>query len=89
MASDPVQVPATAIKDQPRDAQEGTTIGINLFREPAWERLDRMLIQPFIGPARSYPINAREVDRGLAENSRQRIRGTEFYGTEERDRFTP
>lgn len=36
---------------------------INLFREPAWERLDRMLIQPFIEPAHSYPINACEVDR--------------------------
>ena len=50
-------------KDQPRDGHEGMTIGINLFREPAWERLDRMLIQPFVGPAHSYPINAREVDR--------------------------
>lgn len=50
-------------KDQPRDGHEGMTIGINLFREPAWERLDRMLMQPFIGPANSYPINAREVER--------------------------
>ena len=64
MASDPVQVPATAIRDQPRDTQEGATIGINVFREPAWERLDRMPTQPFIGSARSYSINAREVDRG-------------------------
>lgn len=47
-------------KDQPRDGHEGMTIGINLFREPMWERLDRMLIQPFIGPTHSYPINARE-----------------------------
>jgi hypothetical protein len=36
------------------------TIGINRFREPVWERLDRMLIQPFIGPTNSYPINSRE-----------------------------
>ena len=47
-------------KDQPQDGHEGMTIGINLFRESAWERLDRMLIQPFVGPANSYPINARE-----------------------------
>src|SRR6187455_1219171 len=47
-------------KDQPQDGHEGMTIGINLFRESAWERLDRMLIQPFVGPANSYPINALE-----------------------------
>jgi hypothetical protein len=47
-------------KDQPQDGHEGMTIGINLFRESAWERLDRMLTQPFVGPANSYPINARE-----------------------------
>ncbi|KIO49955.1 sterol desaturase family protein [Nitrosospira sp. NpAV] len=56
-------------KDQPRDGHEGMTIGINLFREPAWERLDRMLIQPFVGPANSYPINGREVDRVSTEES--------------------
>jgi len=44
---------------QPQDGHEKMTIGINLFREPAWERLDKMLIQPFIGPADSYPINRR------------------------------
>ena len=44
---------------QPQDGHEGMTIGINLFREPAWERLDKMLIQPFVGPADSYPINRR------------------------------
>jgi len=53
-------------KDQPRDGHEGMTIGINLFREPMWERLDRMLIQPFIGPTHSYPINAREGIDGVA-----------------------
>jgi hypothetical protein len=37
------------------------TIGINQFRESAWERLDRMLIQPFTGPATSYPIPARDM----------------------------
>jgi sterol desaturase/sphingolipid hydroxylase (fatty acid hydroxylase superfamily) len=48
-------------KDQPRNSHEEMTIGINLFREPVWERLDRMLIQPFVGPADSYPINVRET----------------------------
>jgi sterol desaturase/sphingolipid hydroxylase (fatty acid hydroxylase superfamily) len=48
-------------QDQPRDGHKRMTIGINLFRDPLWERLDRMLIQPFIGPADSYPINAREA----------------------------
>lgn len=52
-------------KDQPRDGHEGMTIGINIFHEPAWERLDRMLIQPFIGPVNSYPLNAREVREGM------------------------
>lgn len=50
-------------KDQPVEGHEGMTIGINLFRDPSWERLDRMIIQPFIGPAHSYPINTREADR--------------------------
>ncbi len=48
-------------KDQPKDGHESMIIGINQFREPAWERLDRMLIQPFIEPASSYPINVRET----------------------------
>jgi len=66
-------------KDQPRDGHEGMTIGINMFREPAWERLDRMLMQPFIGPAHSYPINAREVDRVSA------YRESSAKGTEEQN----
>ena len=52
-------------KDQPRDGHEGMTIGVNMFREPACERLDRMLIQPFIGPVNSYPINTRNGLRGV------------------------
>jgi len=48
---------------QPRDGHDNMTIGINMFREPEWERLDKMLIQPFVGPTRSYPINARSEDR--------------------------
>lgn len=58
-------------KDQPRDGHEEMTIGINLFREPVWERLDRMLIQPFNGPADSYPINVREMkDSGMGNMPR-------------------
>ena len=30
--------------------QEGMTIGLKRFRDPGQLRLDRMLIQPFIGP---------------------------------------
>lgn len=48
-------------KDQPRDGHQGMTIGINQFRQPNWERLDRMLIQPFMGPTNSYPINTRKT----------------------------
>ena len=48
---------------QPRDGHEGMTIGLNQFREPSWERFDRMLIQPFVGPAHSYPIPYRRAAR--------------------------
>jgi sterol desaturase/sphingolipid hydroxylase (fatty acid hydroxylase superfamily) len=54
-------------QDQPRDGHKRMTIGINLFRDPLWERLDRMLIQPFIGPANSYPINTREAQERTPE----------------------
>ncbi len=47
---------------QPRDGHENMTIGLNQFRDPAWERFDRMLIQPFVGPTHSYPINRRSDD---------------------------
>lgn len=46
-------------RDQPRDGHEHMTIGINLFREPHELRLDRLLLQPFVGPTHSYPINRR------------------------------
>lgn len=44
---------------QPQDGQMGMTIGINQFRDTRELRLDRMLWQPFCGPANNYPINAR------------------------------
>lgn len=41
---------------QPRDGHEAMTIGIEQFRTPADLRLDRMLLQPWRGPASGYPI---------------------------------
>ena len=32
---------------QPRDGQTAMTLGLPVFREPKWRRLDRMLMQPF------------------------------------------
>ena len=46
---------------QPRAGHEGMTIGIEQFREGRDQRLDRMLIQPFLGGAGDYAIN-RERD---------------------------
>jgi sterol desaturase/sphingolipid hydroxylase (fatty acid hydroxylase superfamily) len=44
---------------QPTAGHMGMTIGLDLFRDPGQLRLDRMLAQPFIGPAGDYPINRR------------------------------
>jgi sterol desaturase/sphingolipid hydroxylase (fatty acid hydroxylase superfamily) len=44
---------------QPAAGHEGMTIGLDAFRDPAQLRLDRMLLQPFVGPAGTYPINRR------------------------------
>jgi len=44
---------------QPAAGHEGMTIGIESFREPGDLRLDRMLIQPFVGKVGAYPINRR------------------------------
>jgi len=44
---------------QPAAGHEGMTIGLNVFREAADQRLDRMLVQPFAGDAGIYPINRR------------------------------
>jgi hypothetical protein len=35
------------------------TIGLTEFRDPRELRLDRMLLQPWRGPAGDYPINRR------------------------------
>ena len=42
---------------QPKDGHEGMTIGIEQFREGRDLRLDRMLIQPFLGAPGDYAIN--------------------------------
>ncbi len=42
---------------QPAAGHEGMTIGIEQFRDPGELRLDRMLIQPFVGGTGAYPIN--------------------------------
>jgi sterol desaturase/sphingolipid hydroxylase (fatty acid hydroxylase superfamily) len=46
---------------QPEAGHEGMTIGIEQFRDPRELRLDRMLVQPFLGPTGAYPINRRRT----------------------------
>jgi len=43
-------------RDQPKAGHEAMTIGIEQFREPGEQRLDRMLTQPFREDDRSYPL---------------------------------
>jgi sterol desaturase/sphingolipid hydroxylase (fatty acid hydroxylase superfamily) len=52
-------------REQPREGHEGMTIGIEQFRTRRDLWIDRLLLQPFRGPASGYPINrdAAEVDR--------------------------
>jgi hypothetical protein len=38
------------------------TIGIEQFRDPHELRLDRMLLQPFLGEAGRYPFGRRSVE---------------------------
>jgi sterol desaturase/sphingolipid hydroxylase (fatty acid hydroxylase superfamily) len=44
---------------QPVDGHEGMTIGLDSFRDPAELRLDRMLVQPFMGGVGPYPLSER------------------------------
>lgn len=48
-------------RDQPAAGHEGMTIGIEQFREARESRLDRMLLQPFRGPAGAYAITWRRA----------------------------
>jgi sterol desaturase/sphingolipid hydroxylase (fatty acid hydroxylase superfamily) len=43
-------------RDQPAAGHHGMTIGIEQFREPAEQRLDRMLSQPFRDDDKDYPL---------------------------------
>jgi sterol desaturase/sphingolipid hydroxylase (fatty acid hydroxylase superfamily) len=45
----------------PAAGHDAMIIGIDTFRDPAELRLDRMLMQPFVGAAGQYPINRRET----------------------------
>ena len=50
---------------QPRDGHADLVIGIEQFRAAREQRLDRMLIQPFVGGAGSYAINrSAQTDHG-------------------------
>jgi sterol desaturase/sphingolipid hydroxylase (fatty acid hydroxylase superfamily) len=50
-------------REQPAAGHEGMTIGIEQFRDPAEQRLDRMLTQPFRSGRDRYPLGR----RGAAE----------------------
>jgi sterol desaturase/sphingolipid hydroxylase (fatty acid hydroxylase superfamily) len=57
---------------QPEAGQEAMAIGISQFRDAKYLRLDRMLVQPFLGAAIGYPIQARhESQPHRAEPARQ------------------
>jgi sterol desaturase/sphingolipid hydroxylase (fatty acid hydroxylase superfamily) len=47
-------------RDQPAAGHEAMTIGIEQFRDPAEQRLDHMLTQPFRDDDRSYALGRRE-----------------------------
>lgn len=47
-------------RDQPAAGHDAMTIGIEQFREPAEQRLDRMLTQPFRNDDTSYALGRRE-----------------------------
>lgn len=48
-------------RDQPAAGHADMTIGIEQFRDPAEQRLDRMLTQPFRADDHSYSIDRREA----------------------------
>jgi sterol desaturase/sphingolipid hydroxylase (fatty acid hydroxylase superfamily) len=47
-------------RSEPGVGHDRMTIGLDQFRDPCELRLDRMLIQPFRGNARLYPLGRRE-----------------------------
>jgi sterol desaturase/sphingolipid hydroxylase (fatty acid hydroxylase superfamily) len=48
-------------RDQPAAGHGTMTLGIEQFRDPAEQRLDRMLTQPFREDDRTYPLGRREA----------------------------
>jgi sterol desaturase/sphingolipid hydroxylase (fatty acid hydroxylase superfamily) len=48
-------------RDQPAAGHERMTIGVEEFRDPAEQRLDRMLSQPFRGGKDHYALGQRET----------------------------
>jgi len=53
---------------QPEAGHDGMTIGINSFREPQEQRLDKMLLQPFREGGQGYSINSRVRANPKQEN---------------------
>jgi len=49
-------------RPQPRAGHQAMTIGIEQFRSRRELWLDRMLLQPLLGPATGYPINRESTD---------------------------
>jgi sterol desaturase/sphingolipid hydroxylase (fatty acid hydroxylase superfamily) len=47
-------------RDQPEAGHDGMAIGVETIRDPAEQRLDRMLTQPFRGSDRRYPVAGRD-----------------------------
>ena len=50
-------------RPQPKEGHDAMTIGIEQFRDRRDLWLDRMLIQPVLGPASGYPINREETSK--------------------------
>jgi sterol desaturase/sphingolipid hydroxylase (fatty acid hydroxylase superfamily) len=48
-------------RDQPTAGHQAMTIGIEQFRDPGEQRLDRMLTQPFRDDDRSYPLGREKI----------------------------
>jgi sterol desaturase/sphingolipid hydroxylase (fatty acid hydroxylase superfamily) len=48
-------------RDQPAAGHDGMTIGIEQFRDPVEQRLDRMLTQPFRDDDTAYALGRRET----------------------------
>jgi sterol desaturase/sphingolipid hydroxylase (fatty acid hydroxylase superfamily) len=57
-------------QDQPEAGHERMPIGVEEFRDPAEQRLDRMLSQPFRGGKDHYALGQREAASRPAVNQR-------------------